>query len=217
MKNILITGATGNLGKSVLEEFSDGAFTVNVAVRKPAENTGTESVWCADLSNGEEVTHMISEIMDAQNDLSAVIHLVGGYQAGGLAETNLEDVNAMIKLNFGTAFNIVHSLLPHYIKSGAGKFIFIGAKAAMDPGSASHNVAYATSKQMLVPFAQMINETYRKNNISAHVLLPGTLDTALNRSLMPDADFSKWTSTSKLSKTMREIVEGIETSELIRF
>jgi NAD(P)-dependent dehydrogenase (short-subunit alcohol dehydrogenase family) len=217
MKNILITGASGNLGKSVVEEFSNGDYHINITARKPTDDTGMRTAWYPDLSNAEEVAKMISDIVVDNGNVSAAIHLVGGYRPGGLLETDLEDVNAMIKLNFGTAFNIVHSLLPHYLQAGGGKFIFIGAKAAMNPVGASNNVAYALSKQMLVPLVQMINQTYRDNKITAHVLLPGTLDTELNRSLMPDADFTQWTSTVKLGKTILAIVEAKETVEIIEF
>lgn len=217
MKNILITGASGNLGKSVTEQFSNEDYHVNVTARKPSENTGQTTVWYPDLNRAEDVEEMISGIVNSKGAVSAAIHLVGGYQPGNLSETDLDDVNAMISLNFGTAFNLVHALLPEYLGSGGGRFIFIGAKAALNPAGASNNVAYALSKQMLVPFAEMINQTYGKDKISAHVLLPGTLDTALNRSLMPDADFSKWTSTVKLAETIRAIVEGDETAETITF
>jgi short-subunit dehydrogenase len=217
MKNIIITGAAGNLGKAVTAEFSNGDYHMNLSVLTPTENTDLQTAWYPDLKNPEAVTEMIKSIEEKEWEIEATIHLVGGYKPGNLGETNPDDVNEMVALNFNTAFNLVHALLPHYQRNGGGKFIFIGAKAAMNAGTAVNNVAYALSKQMLVPFAEMINEAEKENNIKAHVLLPGTLDTALNRSFMPDADFTKWTSTADLAKTMREIVEGTETREVVLF
>lgn len=63
----------------------------------------------------------------------------------------------------------------------------------------------------------MINEQAHKYNITAHILLPNTLDTALNRSFMPDADFSKWTRPADIGQIINRIVEGKETNVVIRF
>jgi short-subunit dehydrogenase len=217
MKNIIITGATGNLGKTVTSTFSKGNYHLNLSVRRPMENTPRQTVWQTDLTNAAAVDEMVQSISQNQSPIDAAIHLVGGYKPGVLKETRTDDVTEMIGLNFNTAFNLVQALMPHFRENGQGVFIFIGASAAMNAVTAGYNVAYALSKQLLVPFAEMINEANRDANITAHVLLPSTLDTPLNRSLMPDADFSKWTSTVKLADVMREIVEGNEKRALIQF
>jgi len=217
MKNIIITGAAGNLGRAVTAEFSKGDYHMNVSVLETVENTDKQTGWYPDLTNSAAVQEMV-ETMESRNwEIEATIHLVGGYKPGILDETQTTDVAEMINLNFNTAFNLVQSLLPHYKKNGGGKFIFIGAKAAMNPDSATNNVAYALSKQLLVQLTQIINAANKSNRISAHILLPTTLDTTLNRSLMPDADFTTWTSTALLAETMRAIVDGKEMREMIIF
>ena len=217
MRNIIITGAAGNLGRSVTAEFSNGDYHLNLSVLEPTESTPMQTAWYPDLTNPTEVQDMIDNMEKRSLKIEATVHLVGGHKPGNLDATHADDVVEIINLNFYTAFNLVQALLPHYKKNGGGKFIFIGAKAAMSPTSAMNNVAYALSKQMLVPFMQIINASKGTSGISAHILLPSTLDTTLNRSLMPDADFSKWTSTEVLAKTMRAIVDGSETQEIIAF
>jgi NAD(P)-dependent dehydrogenase (short-subunit alcohol dehydrogenase family) len=217
MKNIIITGAAGNLGHAVTAEFAKGAYHMNVSVQKQIENRENQTAWYPDLTDAVAVEEMIKAISASQGRIQAAIHLVGGYKPGSLQETGLQDVAEMIGLNFSTAFNLVHALLPHYREQGGGKFVFIGAKAAMSPSTAGYNVAYALSKQMLVPFAELINAAHGADNISAHILLPGTLDTALNRKMMPDADFTSWTSTSILAETIRNIVDGNESRTIVQF
>lgn len=217
MKNIIITGAAGNLGRAVTTEFAKGAYHMNLSVKEETQSHENQTLWYPDLTDVAAVEEMVKAIVTAQGHIQATVHLVGGYKPGSLEETGIQDVTEMIGLNFATAFNLVHAVLPHYKENGGGKFIFIGARAAMNPSTAGYNVAYALSKQMLVPFAQLINTAHGQDNISAHVLLPGTLDTALNRKLMPDADFTAWTSTSVLAETMRAIVDGNEFRETIQF
>jgi NAD(P)-dependent dehydrogenase (short-subunit alcohol dehydrogenase family) len=217
MKNIIITGATGSLGRSVTREFLKGDYHLNLPVRGPLVSSEKQTAWYADLTDAAAVDKMISSVAEAQGVIDAAIHLVGGYKPGALDETGTADVTAMINLNFNSAFNLVQSLLPHYQKNGKGVFIFIGASSAMNTASAGYHVAYALSKRLLVSLAEMINASNHNTQIAAHILLPSTLDTPLNRSLMPDADFSAWTPTEKLADVMRQIVEGDEKSLVIHF
>jgi hypothetical protein len=48
--------------------------------------------------------------------------------------------------------------------------------------------------------AELINEEGKGKNISAHVIVPTTMDTPQNRAAMPNADFSKWTTTAKIAE-----------------
>ena len=176
-----------------------------------------ETGWYPDLVNEAAVSQMVRDIEKSQGKIDAAVLLLGAYKPGDLNETKSEDVDSMMNINFKSAFYLVHALLPVYQKSGGGKFVFIGAKGAMAAATAGYNVAYALSKQLLVPFTQMINEANKDENISAHILLPGTLDTPLNRKLMPDADFSKWNDTALLAVKIREIVEGKESRDIIEF
>jgi short-subunit dehydrogenase len=217
MKNILITGASGNLGKVVTAEFISGDYHLNLVVHKQVENSERQTFWYPDLTDIAQVRQMMSSLEQSGVVIDTVIHLVGGYKPGTLNETHSTDVTEMVTLNFNTAFNVVDAFLPHFTANSGGRFVFIGARAAMRPETAGNNVAYALSKQMLLPFAEMINHHGTDKDIAAHVLLPATLDTALNRSLMPDADFSAWTSTEVLAKTIKGVVKRTEPRMLIEF
>ena len=120
-------------------------------------------------------------------------------------------------MKFAAAFNSVLPLVNHFRKKGGGKLIFIGAKAAYNNSTAINNFAYSLSKQMLFNFTGMINESEAAFNTTAHILLPGTLDTVLNRQQMPDADFSKWTSMQIIAETISNIIAGKEVKTVIEF
>jgi NAD(P)-dependent dehydrogenase (short-subunit alcohol dehydrogenase family) len=215
MKNIIITGAAGNLGQAVTSEFDEKDYHLNLAVRDSIENSERRTGWYPDLVNETEVSQMVRDIEKSQGEINGAVLLLGAYKPGDLDETKSEDVDSMMNINFKSAFYLVHALLPIYQKNGGGKFIFIGAKGAMNAATAGYNVAYALSKQLLVPLTQMINEANKDKNITAHILLPGTLDTPLNRKLMPDADFSKWNDTASLAVKIREIVDGKELRDVL--
>lgn len=216
MQNIFITGGTGNLGKQVVDALSaENIYALHLAVRdeinEPAHHIFHHN---SNLLDENATADLINSIA-AQGDIGAAIFIAGGYMYGPADAANMQDVHKMIDLNFATAFHPSKHLLQHFRKKGSGKLIFIGAKAATVPGMAAQNMAYALSKQMLMHYVEMINETEQQHGISAHILLPGTLDTELNRKQMPDADFSKWTSLSSVCNTISSILKGTEQSSVI--
>jgi len=218
MSAILITGGAGNLGKTVVDTLYGAGHSLHLTVMNENDITHNKgSKYPADLTSAEEVQKTIGDILTKETKIDAGVFLAGGYTAGGLDKVSIDDVGKMVKLNFETAFHASVSLINHFKNSRGGKLIFTGAKAAMETSTASGNIAYALSKQMLFNFCSMINESEKANNISAHILLPNTLDTALNRSYMPDADFSKWTKPADVALSIRNIIEGKETASVTRF
>jgi NAD(P)-dependent dehydrogenase (short-subunit alcohol dehydrogenase family) len=215
MKNIIITGAAGQLGKVVVTEFLGGDYHLHLLVTRDMPVVDRETVYVTDLTDPGAVQRLAGDIAAATAKIDAVVHLVGAFTPGTLDAISVDDIDKMIRVNFITGFNLVKAFLPHFRAAQAGRFVFIGARAAMHPATAGANVAYALSKQMVNQLVHLINEAEGSDRISAHVLLPGTLDTPLNRQAMPDADFTQWTSSQRLAGTIRRIVEGTDNGTVI--
>ena len=218
MQNVLVTGGLGNLGKSVVDALSTNEYRLHLAVRDIMEDT-TNGVqyYTTDLTNENQCELLINKIMQTSPSIDAAVFLAGGFVGGSLEETSIDDINKMILLNFTTAFHCVKNLIEQYKKQGAGIIIFIGANAAMNANRAKNNLAYSLSKQLLFNYVTLINAAENHAGITAHILLPNALDTELNRKMMPNADFSKWTSVVKIAETIKNIVERNELKTVIEF
>jgi NAD(P)-dependent dehydrogenase (short-subunit alcohol dehydrogenase family) len=218
MKNILITGGTGNLGKTVVQTLSNADYHLHLAVRKLAEENGKhKSYYQADLADSEQAASFVEAILGSAGGIDAGIFLAGGFAPGALENTKVEDIQKMVEINFATAFTIVKRLVAHFRTTGGGKLIFIGSNAAMNVQSASHSLAYSLSKKMLYDFSELLNASEKDAGISAHILLPETIDTETNRSAMPGADFSKWIKTESIAQTILDIIDGKEPRTVIPF
>jgi NAD(P)-dependent dehydrogenase (short-subunit alcohol dehydrogenase family) len=217
MKNILITGASGNLGKAILAAFEkESEFHINITSREEIHGSDHLKAFYVDLMNEASSAALVNEIIENQQHLDAVVFLTGAYIAGDITHATSPDIQKMIGVNVATAHNIAAPLMQ--INRDQKKplhFIFIGAKAAMDPASAVTNVAYALSKKMLFHYSELINETENKYGTLAHIILPGTLNTAFNRESMPDADFSTWTNPDDIAHCIKQIVLGEQVEKVI--
>lgn len=200
-KSVLVTGASGNLGGAVTQKLlSDGfkIFTTSVPNDKAPtdERIHTKVV---DLFDENDCAAYLKEITGQGNDIQAGILLVGGFAMGSIAETGIDAMDKMIRLNFYTAFSMAKPLFDHFEKQGGGQIILIGARPALKPAQGKQAVAYALSKSLIFHLAELINESGRDKNIRASVVVPSTIDTVPNRQSMPDADFSKWVPADKIA------------------
>jgi NAD(P)-dependent dehydrogenase (short-subunit alcohol dehydrogenase family) len=197
-KSILITGATGNLGQAVVKKFYFAGFHI-IGIDRERAIMGGYEVYPANLNDEARVEELIQAIFEEPYPPQAAILLVGGYAPGDLLATDTGSMQKMIQLNFDTANNVVQALLPHFEAQGGGHFVFIGSKAVLEPSAALYNVAYALSKSLLFQLAEIINVYGKGKNIRASVVVPSTIDTPPNRTAMPDADFSKWTTAEAIA------------------
>jgi NAD(P)-dependent dehydrogenase (short-subunit alcohol dehydrogenase family) len=104
----------------------------------------------------------------------------------------------MRDLNLTAAFYATRAVLPHMRKAKRGRIVAVGSLAATEPRAGLG--AYVVFKSALVTLVQTIALENSDSNITANVVLPGTMDTPANRASMPTADFSKWVSPEDVAK-----------------
>ncbi len=188
--NVLITGASGNLGVAVTERLLRENFGV-FAVAREAEGLEGATVSPVDLTDENAVSEYIAGITGGVK-IGAAVLLVGGFAMGGLLETEGAAIQKMIRLNFETAYHVVRALLPHFEQNGGGQFVLIGSRPAFTPADGRRMVGYALSKSLVFQLSDIINEYGKEKGVSSAVVVPSTIDTLANRKAMPDADFSRW-------------------------
>ncbi|WP_221390374.1 SDR family NAD(P)-dependent oxidoreductase [Dyadobacter sp. NIV53] len=205
-ENIIITGASGNLGKDVVQKLSGLGYRLFVTTGSHSTDIFNEfpDVYAqiVDLTDKDAASVFIADTIKYTGSVQAGIFLVGGYAPGKIAETDAADIEKMIQLNFFTAFHLVKPLMAQFKLQGGGQFVFIGARPALVAKQGAGNFAYALSKSMLFQMAEMINAEGESQNITATVIVPSTIDTPANRNEMPEADFTTWIPTT-------DIAEGI--------
>ena len=207
MKKIIITGANGNLGSAVTKFFLEKSYALIATVENeeakkqmpPHNNLQVEAV---NLENETEAALFVQNIINTHGNIDAALMLVGGFTAGNIENTKTGDIKKQIALNFETAYNIVHPLYKHMLQNGYGRLVFIGARPALQAVDGKNLVAYALSKSLLFKLAEFINKDAKGKNITATVVVPSTIDTAINRKNMPDADPNNWVKAEDLAEIL---------------
>jgi len=190
----LSNGANGGLGTSVTQAFLDIGATVIGTSRKveqsefPSPNFTAAS---ADIANPQGANLLIDQVVKKFGRLDVLAHTVGGF-AGGQSVANTDDkiFQQMFNVNLNATFYLLRAAIPALRKSGDGRIVAIGSRAALEPGTGVG--AYSASKAAMVSLIRTVAAENHETGLTANVILPGTMDTPANRKAMADADFSKW-------------------------
>jgi len=197
MSTLIITGANGNLGLTVVNRLlKDGYHLLAATGQDGAGNLPDNErleISEVDLLNEVQAQNFVEESLKHHRGLKAAVLLVGGFAMGKLAETSKSDLDKMINLNYYTAYHIVRPLLANFLsRSQGGQFILVGSRPGLRAADGKDFFAYSMSKAMIFKLAEFINAEGKDKGVTATVIVPSTIDTAANRKAMPDADFSKW-------------------------
>lgn len=202
---VLITGAAGALGGSVVRRFlAGGERVLAVDVGDPAELAalGPEerlAVRRADLASTAEVDRLFAEELPAESP-PAVVHLVGGFRYGRLAEVDDEDWAFLLRLNVETTFRVARACARSFAAAGGGVLVAVSAPAAL-LGEAGVG-AYAATKAAVLRLVESLAREVAPFGGRANAVLPGTMDTPANRRAMPDVDPNRWVSTRAVAEVI---------------
>ncbi|HET7898811.1 MAG TPA: SDR family NAD(P)-dependent oxidoreductase [Flavisolibacter sp.] len=196
-KTIIITGANGNLGTAVTEYFLPGGYNVLATVHSEEAKKDLPSnerlvADVVDLTHEQAAETFVQNAVGKYGKIDGALLLVGGFAMGTIEATNTTDIQKQIRLNFETAYNVARPLFQHLKKNGKGRLVFIGARPALEAKAGKNMVAYGLSKSLLFTLAEYLNAEAKGTNVTATVVVPSTIDTAPNRSAMPDSNPDNW-------------------------
>ena len=200
-KIVLITGAKGGLGTDVTKAFlSAGATVVGVSRSIQASDFDNPNfvAYSADITQPGPTRELIERVASKHGRIDVLVHVAGGFAASRVDETDDDGWNHLLSLNLSSAFYVAREVVKAMRKAGGGRLIAIGSLAAVEPHPGLG--AYVATKTALHVLYRTIALENQDKNITANVILPGTMDTPANRAAMPKADPTKWVSPKDVAK-----------------
>ncbi|MFT3826690.1 MAG: SDR family NAD(P)-dependent oxidoreductase [Chitinophagaceae bacterium] len=209
-RNIIITGANGNLGSAVVKKFLNENYKV-IAVDRSGSHLGFAEgnplfeLHAADLTDETAAETFVQEAIALNVNIDGALLLAGGFAMGGVDSTDNAALHKMFSLNFETAYHMARPILQHMIQKGYGRIVLVGARPALLASAGKDMMAYALSKSLLFKLAELFNATTKGTNVVTSVIVPSTIDTPDNRKSMPDADTSGWVKPAQIADVLEFI------------
>lgn len=203
---VLITGAAGALGRSVVERFLDAGERVLAVDANDDALAGLASlasaekltVRKADLTSTEDVGLLFQEA--EISPLSAVIHLVGGFRWSRIADLSDRDWSFLLALNLETTFRVFRESARRFEAARGGSLVAVSAPAGL-LGEAGVG-AYAATKAGVLRLVESLAREIAPFGARANSVLPGTMDTPANRAAMPEKDPTEWVTTGAVASVI---------------
>lgn len=210
-KVIIVTGATGPLGREVVSTLLDANAKVGIVggraagvMRLVAELQAGDRLFGqpADLSDEAQTMAAVAAVADHFGGIDGLFAAAGGFGGGKpVHETDLADWRAQQEINLTTAFLACKATIPHLIRRGGGAIVTVGSRPALR--GTPYIAAYSAAKSGVLRLTEALADELRDHEITANCLLPSTIDTPANRAGSQDADFSKWVKPAEIAAVAR--------------
>src|SRR5215470_140313 len=203
-KIAIVTGASGNLGQSVIKKFISEGFSVIGTVlpndpfvpNYPQEYFESVEV---DLLDEDASRQFVELVVAKYGGLDVAVLTVGGFAAGKISETATRDITKQYKLNFETAYNIAQPSFVQMVYQNRGRIFIIGSRPGLDAKSGKGMVAYGLAKSLVFRLAELLNDEAKGQNVVTSIVVPSTIDTETNRKAIPDGDFDSWVKAEQIA------------------
>ncbi|MDX9759166.1 MAG: SDR family oxidoreductase [Bacteroidota bacterium] len=230
MKSVLIPGGTGALGHAVTHRLIDEGYRCIVPYRSESEAQRLRAgivpqqreqlfLLEADLLRDDEVARVFEAAVTI-DPLHGFVHLLGGIRGfQTIADTSIEDWDALIQLNLRPLFLFSRLIMSHFRANGFGRIITIGAMAAAKP--AAKQAGYGVSKAGVSALTKILADEGRDFGVTANCILPSVIDTPANREWGTDEEIARWVSPEEIAGTisflLREDAAGVNGSDIRLF
>lgn len=207
-QTVMVTGASGNLGRAVAQAFAGCGAKLALVAHDHArleQALGLKGenrlIVPANLLDSDQVTAAVARITERFGRIDVLCNLAGGFRMGPpVHETSDQDWDFLFGLNAKSVLNTVRAVVPNMIDGGQGKIINVAANAALK--GVARMGAYCASKDVVIRLTETMALELRDSNINVNCVLPSIIDTPENRAAMPNADSSRWVSPEALAEVI---------------
>jgi NAD(P)-dependent dehydrogenase (short-subunit alcohol dehydrogenase family) len=209
---VLITGATGPLGRAATAAFAAAGAKVGLVgtdrarLMTLAGDLRLDAAdWIAaeaDLRRPDDAARAVGEVSALFGRVDIVLHLVGGYAGGTkIADLDPDDVQGMLDQHLWTTLNIAKAVVPGMVDRGWGRVLAISSAVAFDgaAGMAAYAVAKAAEETLLRTLAREV----AGSGVTANVLVVRKIDAEHEREAAPSPKNAAWTTPEELVAAMR--------------
>ena len=190
-KKVLITGATGGIGKSLVDKFYNFGATVVATgtneeklnnLKKQYDNIIIEKFKLDEHSNIEGFIDKVDKQLEGIDVLVNNAGITLDNLSIRLTEENWKTV---LDINLKSSFLMSKKLLRKMISEKWGRIIHISS--IVGNNGTNGTIAYSTSKTGLVGMSRVLSKEYGRFGITSNILIPGYLNTGLISSLSKEA------------------------------
>ncbi len=207
---VLITGATGELGRVTARTFADAGARLALAgtdeshLRDVATDLGLDDDrWLpvvADLRDRDATRDALTATEATLGRIDVLLHLVGGWAGGTpVAEVNPADVAGMLDQHLWTTLHVTQTVVPGMVERGWGRVVGVSAPVAAEPtGKAA---PYAIGKAAEEALLRTLARETANSGVTVNLVIVKAIDEQRERTTDPKK--VSWTTPEEIAAVFR--------------
>jgi NAD(P)-dependent dehydrogenase (short-subunit alcohol dehydrogenase family) len=208
---VLVTGATGGLGAVVLPTFAEAGASLGLVGRdgdrlaEAASRAGlAEDRWApgvGDMSDPAAAAAAVYDVTQRLGRVDVLLHLVGGYAAGGpIAAFDDDDLRTMLDNHLWSTLNVARAVVPGMVERGWGRVVAVSASTVVTtpPNLGAYSVAKAAEETLLRTLAREV----AGDGITVNVIAVRKIDVDHERQANPSPKNAAWTTPEEIAAKM---------------
>ena len=186
---VLVTGATGGIGKSIVNKYSRQGFTLAIAdkdeeqanklVHEINRSNGKAMAFPGDLLDQNYSDSLANEVKEKLGSIDILINNAGLMRRGDITQTSDEDYELSMKINVEAPFRLIRASIPLMVESGGGSIVNISSCWGINPGP--NHLIYCTTKAALAAMTKCLGRDHAHQNIRINAVCPNEVNTPMLR------------------------------------
>lgn len=176
-KTILLSGATGGLGRAIAEELAGGGAKLVLSSRREKELKEMAKALPGGARRHRVIASDLAEpgaaekLIDNAGDIDGLVANAALPASGRLEDISSRELGRALQVNFDSPIRMAHMLAPRLVEKGEGALVFISSTAGIAPSPRSS--LYSATKFGLRGFAFSLRQDLLPRGVGVSVVSPG--------------------------------------------
>ena len=190
-KKVLVTGASGGIGKAIAIELSSNGADLCLTGRNKSELGslqkligGNCQIIISDLSKSEGIDELANSAQEKMGQIDILINNAGITRDNLFMRMSEEDWNEVINVNLNSIFKLTKHLIKGMIKRRYGRIINITSVIGVAGGAGQSN--YSASKAGIIAMSKSLAQEVGSRSVTVNSIAPGFIETNMTAELSDD-------------------------------
>ena len=187
-KNIILTGATGGIGNSIIEKLNESGANILASGTKVEKLEKLKlrfknlKILDFDISKSEKIEEFIENACSSLGgNIDCLINNAGITQDNLSIRMSIDEWKKVIETNLSSTFLLSKFTIKKMLKNKSGKIINITSVVAHTGNLGQAN--YSASKAGIIAMSKSLAIEYAKKNININCISPGFIKTAMTEKI----------------------------------
>ena len=188
MKKVLITGASGGIGKSIAECFYKKGYFVILCGRNESKIKETTKSWknnyeifTFDLSQKNKINEFCNQVTKSHENVDILINNAGITDDNLFLRMKYDQWVKVLNINLNSNFLITNFFIKQMLKKKWGRVINITSVVGHSGNAGQTN--YCASKSAIIGMSKSLALEVAKRGITINCISPGFIQTSMTESL----------------------------------